>query len=185
MGVLPSLQANLAALDTLRRQLSSMPLESHPPYEWRYPFLDRDLVSFCLSIPRAQMVRPHQRRSLMRRALAGAVPEEILERRRKAYVSRGLVKILGTEWSRLRRISPVIVIQELGIVDVDGLERAIRNAEQGQEVPILPLLRTVALEDWLRSLTNHGRISRDNFSHSPRPQGEIYHSAQELLGRER
>jgi asparagine synthase (glutamine-hydrolysing) len=184
IGLLPSLQANLAGLDVLRRQLSCVPLDSHPAYEWRYPFLDRDLVSFCFSIPRKQMVRPHQRRSLMRRALAGTVPQEILERRRKAYVSRGLVKILCAEWSRLRHNSS-LRSQELGIVDSEELENATRNAEQGHDVPILPLLRTVALEEWLRNLEDHRRISNDELYAKLRSQREVHASAQELLGRER
>jgi asparagine synthetase B (glutamine-hydrolysing) len=183
IGPLPSLQASMPALDALRRQISCLALESHPPYEWRYPFLDRALVSFCFSIPREQLVRPHQRRSLMRRALAGIVPREILERRRKAYVSRGLVKVLSSEWSRLRNNGPM-ESQELGIVDVQMLERAIRSAEQGQDVPILPLLRTVTLEDWLRSLKHQQRRSRDELSAEPRPHTEVG-SAQEFLGRER
>lgn len=184
IGLLPSLQANLAALDTLRRQLSCIPLESHPAYEWRYPFLDRDLVSFCFSIPREQMVRPHQRRSLMRRALAGIVPPEILERRRKAFVSRGLVKVLSAEWSRLRHNSSILS-QELRIVDSEELESATRKAEQGQDVPIIPLLRTVALEEWLRNLQDHRRLLNDGLYPKPRTQREVHDSAQELLGRER
>jgi asparagine synthetase B (glutamine-hydrolysing) len=56
--------------------------------EYRYPFLDKDLVSFLFSIPREQIVRPGRRRSLMRRALVGIVPDGILERRRKAFQLR-------------------------------------------------------------------------------------------------
>jgi asparagine synthase (glutamine-hydrolysing) len=37
--------------------------------EYRYPFLDRELVEFLFSLPREQLVRPGRRRSLMRRAL--------------------------------------------------------------------------------------------------------------------
>src|SRR5215813_12214933 len=97
-GPLPSLEANSAAVEALGRQISCVPVPCSPLYEWRYPFLDRDLVAFCSAIPREQLVRPKERRSLMRRALAGIVPKEILERKRKAYVSRGLVKALAGEW---------------------------------------------------------------------------------------
>ena len=82
-GPRPSFQANLLAVESCRAQLSSMALESDPPYEWRYPFLDRDLVSFCLAVPREQMVRPRERRSLMRRSLAGVVPRELHTRESK------------------------------------------------------------------------------------------------------
>ena len=147
---LPSLQANAITVEALGRQLSCVPVPVRPPYEWRYPFLDRDLVAFCSSIPREQLVRPNQRRSLMRRALAGIVPREILERKRKAYVSRGLVKVLASEW-RLLREAP-LSSEDLRIVDSDSLGKSVEQAEQGKDVPVLPLLRTLALERWLREL---------------------------------
>jgi len=87
---------------------------------------------------------------LMRRALAGIVPSEILERKRKAYVSRGLVRTLGTLWQGLNDDS--LVVQEMGWADSTILSHFVERAEQGQEIPILPLLRTLALEYWLREL---------------------------------
>ena len=152
-GGSPSFQANWEAVENLRAQLSSTALESDPTFEWRHPFLDRELVSFCFSIPREQMVRPDERRSLMRRALSLTVPREILTRKRKAYVSRALVKVLGGEHARLRESEPLLVA-ELGVVDSQQLEHAVRDAQRGSDVATIPLLRTLALEDWLRDLQN-------------------------------
>jgi len=87
LGPLPSFQANLNALDALRRQLNCSPSPPRPLFEARYPFLDRSLLEFLYAIPPDQLVRPGQRRSLMRRALAGIVPKVILDRRRKAFVA--------------------------------------------------------------------------------------------------
>jgi asparagine synthase (glutamine-hydrolysing) len=181
-GSPPSFQANLAAIESLRSQLSCMTIESNPTYEWRYPFLDRDLVSFCISIPREQMVRPHERRSLMRRALAATVPPEILNRPRKAYVSRSLVRVLSAEYARLRRCQPLL-IEELGIVKSHKLEQAVRNAEQGWDVAALPLLRTLALEDWLRDSRDHQAQPRDVFF-PPCAIRVVHCSDKQLLGRE-
>ena len=88
LGALPSFQESLSTLDLLRRQIASLPSPSEPPYEKRYPYLDRDFLEFLYAVPREQLLRPGQRRSLMRRALVGVVPEEILNRKRKAYVTR-------------------------------------------------------------------------------------------------
>lgn len=62
-------------------------------YEYRYPFLDRDLVEYAFSIPRDQLVRPGRRRYLMRQALANIVPTEIIERKRKAFVSQPAIVV--------------------------------------------------------------------------------------------
>ncbi len=159
LGPLPSLQANAVALEILGRQVSCAIASTPRSHEWRYPFLDRDLVTFCSSIPREQMVRPRQRRSLMRRALAGLVPREILDRKRKAYVSRGVVKIVAAEWSRLNERGPWRT-EENGLVIPRSLAAAVEQAVQGEDASTLPLLRIMALEQWLRDLReSFARIS--------------------------
>jgi asparagine synthase (glutamine-hydrolysing) len=150
-GPLPSLQANAVALEILGRQVSCAIASTPRSHKWRYPFLDRDLVTFCSSIPREQMVRPQQRRSLMRRALAGLVPREILDRKRKAYVSRGVVKIVAAEWSRLNERGPWQT-EENGLVISSSLATAVEQALQGEDTSTLALLRIMALEQWLRDL---------------------------------
>jgi asparagine synthase (glutamine-hydrolysing) len=184
LGCLPSLQANLWAIEILGRQFACTPLASRPVYEWRYPFMDRDLVAFCLSIPRSQLVRPHQRRSLMRRALTGLVPDEILERRRKAYVSRGLVNSLKNEWNRSSR-NQQLFVEELGVVDRAALKTSIHDAEQGRDVAIIPLLRTLTVERWLRGIAadpQFGKLASIAASPAVSP---TRNQTQELLGRER
>ena len=182
-GGSPSFQANLEAFESLRSQLSCITLESDPTFEWRYPFLDRELVSFCFAIPREQMVRPYERRSLMRRALAHTVPRQILDRKRKAYVSRALVKVIVTEYARLRGPKPLRV-EELGIVDCGELENAVQNAEQGRDVATVSLLRTLALEDWLRGLRNQESPARKFVFRKDYAIRVVGCSDQELLGRE-
>jgi asparagine synthase (glutamine-hydrolysing) len=58
-----------------------------PPFSFAeqsvLPYYDRDLVQFLFAIPGEQVLRPHHRRSLMRRALAGIVPRIVLSRRTK------------------------------------------------------------------------------------------------------
>src|SRR6266478_1707322 len=56
--------------------------------EKRYPFLDQDLIEFVLSIPATQLLRPGERRSLMRRSLVDILPQEILSRRTKQFGAR-------------------------------------------------------------------------------------------------
>ena len=65
-----------------------------------------------------------------------------------------------------------------------SLTRLIEEAEQGRDVPILPLLRTLALEQWLRDLSGGPRQLA-----APQPQDEtkprLSCGHEELLGRER
>jgi asparagine synthase (glutamine-hydrolysing) len=150
--LLPSFHENINALEALARQLTNTPLPLAPPHEKRYPYLDRELVEFLLAIPREQVVRPGQRRSLMRRAMRGIVPEAILNRRRKAYVARGPATFFAASRSQLAAWSHNMVSDSVGIVDHVAFLRILESLREAQQVPLIPLLRTFGLEKWLRTL---------------------------------
>ena len=152
LGPLPTFQENLNALNSLRRQLGCSALPSEPPYDKRYPFLDRDLLEFLFAVPREQILRPGQRRSLLRRALAGIVPDEILNRKRKAYVVRSAMAAVSSGWDRLAATRHTMISTALGIVDQAKVLEALETAKRGHEVPVVILLRTIAIEAWLRAL---------------------------------
>lgn len=159
LGPLPSFQENLSALDVLRRQLSCSALPSKKPREKRYPFLDRNLLEFIYAIPREQLVRPGQRRSLIRRALVGIVPYELLNRKRKAFVARAPMVFIFTEWASLVEMSRNMTSGSLGIVDPKSFSGALQKARQGQAVPIATIMRTLGIEFWLRSLCKQRVLS--------------------------
>lgn len=157
-GPRPSFQENLSTLEGLRRQLACPVPPTGIPHEYRYPYLDRDLLEFLFSIPREQLVRPGQRRSLMRRALKGVVPEEILNRKRKAFVSRAPALAIRASFAK-RRPTEVSVLGSLGIIDEEKFAAEMKKNLLGEEVPIVPLLRVLILESWLRNLMAQGAIS--------------------------
>jgi asparagine synthase (glutamine-hydrolysing) len=149
-GHLPSFQQNASVLNALRRQLecSALPTDHH--YEKCYPYLDRDFLEFIYAIPREQLVRPGQRRSLMRRALVGTVPDEILSRKRKAFVARAPMVCVSTGWPRIVEMSQHMVCASLEIITQEALFEALQKARRGQQVPIVPLIRTFSVESWLQ-----------------------------------
>jgi len=161
-GPLPSFQHNISTLEVLRRQIACLGVPSAPLCEKRYPYLDRDLLEFIYAIPREQLVRPGQRRSLMRRALGGIVPDEILNRKRKAYVVRGLLRVLLEDWSNLQQLFREPLSEQLGFIQALKFSAAVEGAVLGRQENILRLERIFDLELWLRSLS--GRAS---MTHNP------------------
>ena len=127
-------------------------LPAGPLYERRYPYLDRDLLEFVYAIPREQIVRPHQRRSLMRRALRGIVSEEVLSRRRKASVSRTPMVAVSSQWRKVYAMTEQMEAESLGIVDRRKFIEFLSRVRDGQESRIVPVLRTLTIESWLRHL---------------------------------
>jgi asparagine synthase (glutamine-hydrolysing) len=150
-GPLPTFQENLRTLDALRRQLACCTSLFEPPYEKRFPYLDRGLLEFLYSVPREQLVRPGHRRSLMRRALVGIVPDDLLNRKRKAYVARSPLDDISADWSRYADRMRRMVTSSLGIVETERFRVALQKARQGKEVPVVMLLRTLSIETWLRN----------------------------------
>jgi asparagine synthase (glutamine-hydrolysing) len=151
-GALPSFQENLSALEALRRQLGCQALPQDPLYEKRYPYLDRSFLEFMFAIPREQLVRPRQRRSLMRRSLVGIVPDEVLQRKRKAFVTRSPLAAIAKESADLCALSNDMIASCLALVDADAFRRAIQEASAGREIPVVTLIRTLDLEFWLGGL---------------------------------
>ena len=151
IGPPPSFQENLDTLEGLRRQLASLALPADPLHEVRYPYLDRDLLEFLYAIPRQQLVRPKERRSLMRRALQGIVPDEVLNRRRKAFVIRSPIITISEQLARITERKE-LMMSSFGVVDRARLLEEMRRAVCGVDVPIVPLLRAFTLEAWITTL---------------------------------
>lgn len=128
------------------------------PLEYRYPFLDKDLIRFLFSIPRNQILRPGRRRSLMRRALRGIVPREILERRRKAFQLHAPLSALQQQHSKLDKLFVASAIEEHGFIDVTKLRKALESNVHGDAEWWQALIRTIACELWLRSSWNGGSL---------------------------
>jgi len=153
-GTRPSFQINMLTLEALRRQIACTPIYGELLLETRYPYLDRELLQFLFAIPREQLVRPHQRRSLMRRALAGTVPNVVLNRRRKAYASRNPLALIVSQCESLMARNGRWASADIGVVDQKAIVTAVQRAQSGENLPLFQLSRTLALESWLRGLTD-------------------------------
>jgi asparagine synthase (glutamine-hydrolysing) len=140
----------------LRRQMACTPLPSHFPHENRYPYLDRALLEFLFAVPREQLVRPGERRSLMRRALIGIVPSELLNRRRKAFACQSVLDQIRENWSEFIAMNRDMATAEIGVVEPDQLLSALKRGIQDGQISIVSVMRTLTLECWLRSLRTKG-----------------------------
>ena len=119
--------------------------------ETRYPYLDQRLVEFLVSIPTEQLLRPGQRRSLMRRALADMLPAAILERRTKSSGTRYLSAALAMHWDQLEGIVQSPVISQCGFVNQERFYAALLAAKNGQLSPhFVRLFKGLSWELWLR-----------------------------------
>jgi asparagine synthase (glutamine-hydrolysing) len=124
--------------------------------EYRYPYLDKSLVEFLFRIPPRQLVEPGKRRSLMRRALHGMLPKEVIYRRRKAYSLRQPLLAVIQNQERICALLHNSIVADLHFIDPHGCKRWLDTIGNGKDLRWLPYLgRLIALELWLRSRSIH------------------------------
>jgi asparagine synthase (glutamine-hydrolysing) len=180
-GPRPSFRANLYTIASLRNELASKSRNRYALIERRYPFLDRELVEFVCAIPREQLVRPGQRRSLMRRALEGIVPAEILERRRKAFAVRRPMRTIANESLTINKGTSQMVLALRGMINQSKLEETLEAVRCGQQAPLPLLARSLGMELWLRALGAKGLSNLDG-----NPQATLrrwHHNRTDLMRR--
>jgi asparagine synthase (glutamine-hydrolysing) len=153
-GPLPSQQINLHSLDHLRRQLNCLHLDPVCTYHRSFPYLDRDLLKFLFAVPREQLVQPGYRRALMRRALAGIVPAQILDRKRKAYVSRRPLLHLEAIFPKIVALLDNSLLASQGWLDRQAFLEALSRAKHGQFESVVSILTSLHLELWLQFSTD-------------------------------
>ncbi len=130
--------------------------------EKRYPYLDQTLLEFLLSIPLDQVLRPGQRRFLMRRALAGLLPPEILHRKTKTCAARCYPLTLEKNWENIEKMLLSPLSCRLGYVDRDRFREALLAMKHGQvTTTFIRLLRGLCLEVWLRDVEARGIVSTE------------------------
>jgi len=158
-GSLPSFQEHIGKLETNRRFVAYCRLTSEFLREVRYPYYDRDFLEFMYGIPQEQIVRVGQRRSLMKRALRGIVPDKLVTRRRKTFVPPDQTSDSAPEWQSLVETGQYIIGSSVGIIDPDRFAEAIQKARHNEDVPIESLHRTARLVYWLRHLAARGVLT--------------------------
>jgi asparagine synthase (glutamine-hydrolysing) len=141
--------------------------------EARYPYLDQNLIEFILSIPATQLLRPGERRSLMRRSLADIVPQEILSRHTKQIGARTPVMVLEKHWDELQNIYKRSLSSSLGYIHEDRFLKVISDARAGKTVPLVRVLREISLEYWLRDLDERRLLDAPVASSSLARQHEL------------
>jgi asparagine synthase (glutamine-hydrolysing) len=120
--------------------------------EYRYPFLDRDLVEFLFRIPQQQLVRPGRRRYLMRRALVGIVPNLVLERKRKGYLVNGAIRAAQALNARFDVWLSDALIAQHGLVEPNQLRSAVHASCTSHHTEWLRAIsRAMAFEFWLKT----------------------------------
>jgi asparagine synthase (glutamine-hydrolysing) len=116
---------------------------------------------------------------MMRRALKDIVPDMILERRRKAYVSRRPLALLRESFTQVEELFANPQVAEHGFVDPSVFRDCLATALSGDTKWMRPLLATIAYELFLRGF-QHAETSLDMSHETSRIQSST--SAKTAVG---
>ena len=139
------------ALEVLNKATSAFPIEQ------RYPFWDKRLVEFCLSLPPEQKLYQGWSRMVLRRAMTDILPPEIQWRTTKADFTPNLRYGLATfEQERLSQV----IDQDASLIEPyvnlgalrQSYDRLSQNIATNKDVSTLWKIATLSL--WLRSIRN-------------------------------
>ena len=128
--------------------------------EIRHPFWDKRLIEFCLSVPTQQKIVGGWTRMILRRAMAGVLPQEVQWRPGKADHAHGFgYGLRQFEHDALK----TLLVSDAGVLEpyVDGpvLTEAFRrfSSQDALEVYDTPLWRAISLRLWLQRSCTHNK----------------------------
>jgi len=127
--------------------------------EMRYPFLNRKLVEFALTLTPELRELPQRTKRVLREALGPLLPRIVSERNGKGGIGARVRWALDREHDLIDQLSDEPILGELGCVRPKELRRQIRRARAGHRISLWLLFQTLALESWLRVVS--GRWPRD------------------------
>jgi asparagine synthase (glutamine-hydrolysing) len=156
---LPTRRSYIAGVLSMANKLAKDTSPSGQIEQRQYPYLDQHLLEFIFSIPANQLLRPGERRSLMRRSLSGIVPREILSRKTKQFAARTPVLTLEHVLPELLTTFAQSLSTQFGYIDQSRFLSAIHAARAGRAIHTVRLLKTISLETWLRDLVSRELIS--------------------------
>jgi len=123
--------------------------------EYRMPLLDPRVIALAATRPRWEKRKGAHNKSLLRAAMKGMLPEDVLLARlyktglTQDYLTRCVQREFPTHVAALRRES---VLGDLGIIDPSALERAVRECERDAGGWVAgQLYFTFQTEYWLRA----------------------------------
>lgn len=144
---LPGKAAHIAALLRAQNHLEGYDRRLHPPLI--NPLMSQPVVETCLAIPSWQWCEGGRDRAVARRAFARDLPQAVIERRSKGSpdgLAREIVR-KGRDRIRDRLLGGTLAAQ--GLLDLDRIDRALRDQGPDRDLEPVRILTLVDCEAWI------------------------------------
>jgi asparagine synthase (glutamine-hydrolysing) len=143
------LDGRLALVDNMLLYFDKMSMATS--LEVRVPFLDHDVVSFCLALPDSRKVRRGNRKELLKRVSRGLVADEIVDKRKRGFFRSALGAWLQAQRGGLLEetlLDPRTAAR--GLYREDEVRRLLKISGAGDIKADQRLFCLFLLERWMR-----------------------------------
>ena len=118
--------------------------------EVRVPFLDPDLVAFTERLPDDLKQRGRSGKYLLRAAMRGVIPAEVLDRPKTGFGFPLRRLLHGSYGRRLRRLAAEGRLDATGVFQGAGVIALLEADARGEVDAAYPLMGVLCVESWLR-----------------------------------
>jgi len=118
--------------------------------EVRVPFLDPDLIAFSERLPDALKIRGGESKFVLRQAMRGVLPDEIITRPKSGFGLPLRQLIHGAYGQRLRELALSGRLDATGLFSGSGAIALLEADKRGEIDAAYPLLGILCLESWVR-----------------------------------
>jgi asparagine synthase (glutamine-hydrolysing) len=100
--------------------------------EARVPFLDHELVEFALALPAEMKVRNGEGKYLLKKAVEGILPPDVINRPKQGFVAPMSEWLRGEMGEKMRRDIRKSTLTERGLLDYDAIDRLWEAHQSGR-----------------------------------------------------
>lgn len=117
-------------------------------FDVKYPFLNKELVEFCFSLPGE--IKLHKK--VLRESMKNYIPDIIYNRNNKGSNSDNFFEGARNNWDQIERVINYVYLEELNILKKGSIKDLLTKFKLGVMYDIHENLRLIVLEFWLHSI---------------------------------
>lgn len=145
----------------------------------QYPFLDKEVIQAAFSVAATEKGSPYEFKRIIRHALAGRVPDEVLQRQSKGMYNAARARSVIDSLPAIQKLLADPYLADLGIIDAVAIRESLAGVHTASTPTLWGLERIVSTELWLRHLDSKGVLT----STPAKPQQESITIAERTLGK--
>lgn len=101
--------------------------------EGRFPFLDHRVVEFACRIPPRLRMKVLSEKNILKKAMAGGLPDSILTRKKQPYIAPDILSFSGkTGQERIERYMSEQAVTEAGLFQPNAVRQLVTKCQKGQ-----------------------------------------------------